>query len=121
MSAAEVAAHVAQVVGDNPAYLTFDIDFLDPAFAPGTGTPVAGGISTLKAFAILRALAGLDIRSADVVEVAPAYDSSDLTALAGATAALHCLALMAARSEENTSELQSLMRHSYAVFCLTKK
>lgn len=97
MSAAEVAACVATVVGDNPAYLTFDIDFLDPAFAPGTGTPVAGGIGTIKAFAILRALAGLDIRSADVVEVAPAYDSSDLTALAGATAALHCMALMAAR------------------------
>lgn len=97
MSAAEVAARVAEVVGDNPAYLTFDIDFLDPAFAPGTGTPVAGGIGTLKAFAILRALSGIDVRSADVVEVAPAYDSSDVTALAGATAALHCLALMAAR------------------------
>ncbi|OGS57777.1 MAG: agmatinase [Erythrobacter sp. RIFCSPHIGHO2_12_FULL_63_10] len=97
MSAAEIGARVAQVVGDNPAYLTFDIDFLDPAFAPGTGTPVAGGIGTLKAFAILRALARIDVRSADVVEVAPAYDSSDVTALAGATAALHCLALMAAR------------------------
>lgn len=97
MSAAEIGARVAAIVGDNPAYLTFDIDFLDPAYAPGTGTPVAGGITTIKAFAILRALAGIDVRSADVVEVAPAYDSSDVTALAGATAALHCLALMAAR------------------------
>lgn len=97
MSAAQVAARVAEVVGDNPAYLTFDIDFLDPAFAPGTGTPVAGGIGTIKAFAILRALAGLDIRSADVVEVAPAYDAGDVTALAAATVGLHCLALMAAR------------------------
>lgn len=97
MSAAEIGARVAEVVGDSPAYLTFDIDFLDPAFAPGTGTPVAGGISTIKAFSVLRALAGLDICSADVVEVAPAYDSSDVTALAAATAGLHCLALMAAR------------------------
>lgn len=96
MSAAEIGARVAEVVGDSPAYLTFDIDFLDPAFAPGTGTPVAGGISTIKAFSVLRALAGLDIRSADVVEVAPAYDSSDVTALAAATVGLHCLALMAA-------------------------
>ena len=98
MSAAEIGARVAEVVGDSPAYLTFDIDFLDPAFAPGTGTPVAGGISTIKAFSVLRALAGLDIRSADVVEVAPAYDSSDVTALAAATVGLHCLALMAARN-----------------------
>ncbi|KUO55926.1 MAG: agmatinase [Sphingomonadales bacterium BRH_c42] len=98
MSAAEIGARVAEVVGDSPAYLTFDIDFLDPAFAPGTGTPVAGGISTIKAFSVLRALAGLDIRSADVVEVAPAYDSSDVTALAAATVGLHCLALMADRN-----------------------
>jgi len=84
------------VVGNRPAYLTFDIDFIDPAFAPGTGTPVAGGPSTAKTFAILRELAGIDIRSADVVEVAPAYDQSDITALAAATVALHCTALMAA-------------------------
>lgn len=97
MSAEDVAARVAEVVGDNPAYLTFDIDFLDPAFAPGTGTPVAGGIGTVKTFGILRRLAGLDIRSADVVEVAPAYDTSDVTALAAATVGLHCLALIAAQ------------------------
>lgn len=97
LSAEEIATCVASVVGDNPAYLTFDVDFLDPAFAPGTGTPVAGGIGTIKAFGILRRLAGLDIRSADVVEVAPAYDAGDVTALSAATVGLHCLALMAAR------------------------
>ncbi|WP_369026736.1 agmatinase [Qipengyuania sp. RANM35] len=95
MSADEIAAHVKATVGDRPAYLTFDIDFIDPAFAPGTGTPVAGGPSTAKTFSILRRLGGLDIRGADVVEVAPAYDSGDITALAAATVALHCVALMA--------------------------
>lgn len=98
MSGEEIARHVKEVVGNRPAYLTFDIDFIDPAFAPGTGTPVAGGPSTAKTFSILRAMAGLDIRSADVVEVAPAYDSSDITALAAATVGLHCIALIAARS-----------------------
>ena len=96
MPAEIIAEAVRKVVGDRPAYLTFDIDFLDPAFAPGTGTPVAGGIGTAKALRILRALAGLDIRSADVVEVAPAYDTSDVTALAAATIAMNCVALIAA-------------------------
>lgn len=72
------------------------LDFIDPAFAPGTGTPVAGGPSTAKTFSVLRRLGGLDSRGADVVEVAPAYDAADITALAAATVALHCLALMAA-------------------------
>lgn len=97
LSGAEIAARVHRIVGDAAAYLTFDIDALDPAFAPGTGTPVPGGLSTAKAFAILRGLAGIDVRSADVVEVAPAYDTSDVTSLAAATIALHCLALMAHR------------------------
>ena len=98
LSAERVIEAVRQVVGGRPCYLTFDIDVLDPAYAPGTGTPVAGGMSTAKALRILRGLAGLDIRSADVVEVAPAYDTSDVTALAAATIALNCLALMAAKS-----------------------
>lgn len=97
LPAERVAEAIRHVVGDRPCYLTFDIDALDPAFAPGTGTPVAGGISTAKALRILRGLAGLDIRSADVVEVAPAYDSGDVTALAAATIALNCVALIAAR------------------------
>ena len=66
-------------------YLTFDIDCLDPAFAPGTGTPVCGGLTTDKVLKILRGLSGLNIIGMDVVEVAPSYDNSDVTALAAAT------------------------------------
>jgi agmatinase len=78
-------------VGDHPAYLTFDIDCLDPAFAPGTGTPVVGGLSTARTLAILQGLADLNIVGFDVVEVAPAYDHADITALAGASLALQFL------------------------------
>lgn len=84
-------------VGDAPAYLTFDIDCLDPAFAPGTGTPVIGGLSTSTALRIVRGLADLNIVGFDVVEVAPAYDQSQITALAGATLALEYLYMLASR------------------------
>ena len=83
-------------MGDHPCYVTFDIDCLDPAFAPGTGTPVVGGLNTGDAREILRGLSGLDVRGMDVVEVAPAYDVSEITALAGASIALDLLALYAA-------------------------
>ena len=76
---------VAEVVGDHPAYLTFDIDCLDPAFAPGTGTPVCGGLSTAQALEAIRGLTPFNIVGADVVEVAPVYDISEVTALAAAT------------------------------------
>ena len=89
------AARVAQIVGDHPAYLTFDIDCLDPAFAPGTGTPVPGGLSSAQAFAILRSLAPLRLVGMDVVEVAPAYDPSEVTALAAAHVAAEMLCLLA--------------------------
>jgi agmatinase len=95
LSGTAIAERIRAVVGTSPAYLTFDIDALDPAFAPGTGTPVPGGLSTAKALAVLRGLGGIDLRSADVVEVAPAYDSADVTSLAAATIALHCLAILA--------------------------
>jgi agmatinase len=95
LSATEIATQIRERVGSNPVYLTFDIDFLDPAFAPGTGTPVAGGASTIKAIEILRQLGGLNLKSADVVELAPAYDSANTSALAAATIGLHCLAIMA--------------------------
>jgi agmatinase len=88
-----VAAIRARATG--PCYLSFDIDCLDPAFAPGTGTPVVGGLSSHQALGILRGLAGLDIRGADVVEVSPPYDVSEITALAGATIALQMLCLYA--------------------------
>ena len=77
---AATAAAVRETVGDRPVYLTFDIDCLDPCFAPGTGTPVVGGLSTAQARAILRALAGLDVVGADLVEVAPPYDVAGVTA-----------------------------------------
>ena len=86
---------VLDTVGDKAAYLTFDIDCLDPAFAPGTGTPVAGGLSSAQALAILRGLGDLNFIGADVVEVAPAYDHAELTAIAAATIAHDYLVLMA--------------------------
>lgn len=93
----DVAAEIRRVVGDRPAYLTFDIDGLDPSCAPGTGTPVVGGLFTWQALAILRALQGIDLIGMDVVEVSPPYDHAEITALAGATIALELLCLYAAR------------------------
>lgn len=82
------------VIGEGPAYLSFDVDALDPAFAPGTGTPEAGGFTTREAMALLRGLAGLDIVGGDVVEVAPPYDASTVTAQAGAQMLFQILCLM---------------------------
>jgi len=93
-----VAERIREVVGDAPAYLSFDVDALDPAFAPGTGTPEIGGLFTWQAQAILRRLAGLDFRGMDVVEVSPPYDVAEITALAAATFAWEYLALLAPRS-----------------------
>ena len=84
-------------VGDHPVYLTFDIDCLDPAFAPGTGTPVCGGLSTVQALEILGGLRGINLVGMDVVEVAPAYDSAEITSLAAATLAMEMLCLYAAK------------------------
>ncbi|MGM0584477.1 MAG: agmatinase [Pseudomonadota bacterium] len=95
--AAAAAEAIRARVGDAPVYLTFDIDCLDPAFAPGTGTPVVGGLASWQALAILRALSGIDLVGMDVVEVAPAYDQAEVTALAGATIALQLLCLHAER------------------------
>ncbi|MEM1263355.1 MAG: agmatinase [Pseudomonadota bacterium] len=86
---------VHDIVGPHPCYVTFDIDCLDPAFAPGTGTPVVGGLSSATARRLLRGLAGIDVRGMDVVEVAPAYDHAEITALAGAAIAMDLLALFA--------------------------
>mgnify|MGYP001161588172 FL=1 len=95
MACDDIVAAIKDRVGDMPIYLTFDIDCLDPAYAPGTGTPVVGGMSTDKVLKILRGLAGINIVAADVVEVAPAYDHADITALAGATIGLEIMYLMA--------------------------
>lgn len=88
-----VAAQIKEVVGDRPVYLTFDIDCLDPAFAPGTGTPVWGGLSSGQAAAILRDLAGINMVGGDVVEVSPPYDTSGATAIAGAHVAMELICL----------------------------
>jgi len=93
--ATATAARVREIVGDNKVYLTFDIDCLDPAFAPGTGTPVCGGLSTFQALQTLRGMAGINLVGMDVVEVAPAYDVGEITALAAATLAAEFLCLFA--------------------------
>jgi agmatinase len=97
-----IAAEVRRIVGDRKAYLTFDIDCLDPSCAPGTGTPVCGGLTTYQALEIVRGLAPqgaapVDLVGMDVVEVAPAYDVGEITALAGATLAAEFLCVLAAR------------------------
>ncbi len=89
-----VAARIRAVVGEQPCYLSFDIDALDPAFAPGTGTPEVGGLASWQAQAILRRLVGLRFVGMDIVEVAPAYDVSEITALAAATIVWEYLALL---------------------------
>ena len=92
-----VAERVCDIVGDNKAYLTFDIDCLDPAFAPGTGTPVCGGLSTWQAQTIIRGLTATDFVSMDLVEVAPVYDVGEITSLAGASLLLDYFCLLASR------------------------
>jgi agmatinase len=94
---AAVAEEIRRVVGDNLAYVTFDVDFLDPAYAPGTGTPVVGGPSSADARRILRGLRGLNVIGGDVVEVSPPFDTAgQTTALVGATIAFDVLDLMIA-------------------------
>ena len=88
---------IKTIVGDNPAYLTFDIDCLDPSYAPGTGTPVCGGLTSHQAIEILRGLVGINIVGMDMVEVAPAYDVGEITALAAAALAMEMLYLYASR------------------------
>ena len=95
-------AAIRERVGDRKCYVSFDIDFLDPAFAPGTGTPVVGGFSTHHALSLIRGLAGLHIVGMDVVEVSPPYDLSELTALAGASIAQELLAAYASRFPDKT-------------------
>ena len=84
-----------EVAGSDPCYLTFDVDGVDPAFAPGTGTPVVGGLTSFEALNMMRAFRGLKFIGGDVVEVAPAYDSSDITSLLAATIVFEIAALIA--------------------------
>ncbi|CAA0093862.1 Guanidinopropionase [Starkeya nomas] len=91
----DVMAEVHAIVGHQPTYVTFDIDGIDPSQAPGTGTPEIGGFSTREAQAMVRLLDGLDIIGADLVEVAPPFDPSGLTALTGATILFELLCVLA--------------------------
>lgn len=95
LTAEAIVKQIKARVGNNPVYITFDIDCLDPAYAPGTGTPVAGGPSTAKMLSVLRQLGDLNIVGSDVVEVAPAYDHAEITAIAGATVAMYMVGLRA--------------------------
>lgn len=94
---ANTLERIIDIVGDAPVYLTFDIDGLDPAYAPGTGTPVCGGLSTDCALKIMRGLAPLNLVGMDLVEVAPPYDHAEITSLAAATLALEFLCVLASR------------------------
>ena len=97
MGVKEVIKEALMIVGDGPTYISFDVDGLDPVFAPGTGTPEVGGITTIEAQTLLRGLKGLDFIGADVVEVAPPFDQTGNTALVGATMMYEILCLLADR------------------------
>ena len=90
-----VIEEARKVVGDGPTYVSFDVDGLDPVFAPGTGTPEIGGYSTFDAQKMIRGLRGLDLIGGDVVEVAPPFDPSGNTALVGATLMFEILCVLA--------------------------
>jgi agmatinase len=94
---AAIVERIRAVAGDAAVYLSFDIDALDPAFAPGTGTPEVGGLATWQAQAIVRRLTGLQFVGMDLVEVSPPYDVAETTALAGATMVWEYLSLLAAQ------------------------
>lgn len=96
-SPAETVRQIKEVIGDRPCYLTWDIDALDPAYAPGTGTPVWGGLTSAQAIAMLRGLAGINIVGGDVVEVSPPFDTTGATAIAGAHVGTEILQLLGAR------------------------
>jgi agmatinase len=95
LGVAGVVAGVRARIGDAPLYVSIDIDVLDPAHAPGTGTPEAGGLTSRELLGILRGLAGLNLIGADVVEVAPAYDHAEITAVAASHVAYELISLMA--------------------------
>jgi len=97
----ETARRVRQILGDHPTYLSFDIDGLDPAYAPGTGTPVWGGLTSAQAARILREIAGINIKGGDVVEVSPPFDTTGATAIAGAHVATEIICLLGWNMRDN--------------------
>ena len=95
ISTTAIIAQTKAVIGNGPVYVSFDNDSLDPAFAPGTGTPEAAGLTPREVREILRSMKGLNIVGGDVVEVAPAYDSTTNTAMNAAQVLFEILSLMA--------------------------
>jgi guanidinopropionase len=102
LGTARTVKKIHDVVGDGPAYISFDIDSLDPAFAPGTGTPEVGGLTTREALELVRGCAGLDVIGGDVVEVAPQYDATTNTAQAAAQMLFEILAVVALARSRST-------------------
>src|SRR5690606_31157958 len=100
----EVAAMLRERIGDRPLYISIDIDVLDPAHAPGTGTPEAGGLTSRELLEILRGLAGANLVGADVVEVAPPYDHAEITSIAASHVAYDLVSLLALRKNERSEE-----------------
>ena len=96
-SVADIVTQVRSRLGDKPVYVSVDIDVLDPAHAPGTGTPEVAGLTTRELFTTLRGLRGIDVVGADVVEVSPSYDHAAITGLAAAHTAWELIALIACR------------------------
>jgi agmatinase len=107
LGATGVIERIRQRVGERPTYISIDVDVLDPAFAPGTGTPEAGGLSSRELLAILRGLASLNIIGADIVEVDPAYDHAEITGIAAAHVAYELISSMAARPDQADTRLPS--------------
>jgi agmatinase len=100
---ASIASRITECVGDRPLYITFDIDGIDPAFAPGTGTPVPGGLTSREAIALLRGLAGVRLVGMDLVEVCPALDHADITCHLAAHLLYEGLSLLAIRQTHESS------------------
>lgn len=105
-------AKVRERLGDTPVYLSVDIDVLDPAFAPGTGTPEMGGLHSRELLRLLRGLNGINIVGADVVEVAPAYDHADITSLAAATVVFDMMGLMVNSGNLRTAQDEQLLEEA---------
>jgi guanidinopropionase len=108
LGAEAVVAEARRIAGDGPVYVSFDVDGLDPVYAPGTGTPEIGGFSTAEAQQMIRGLAGLDLVGGDVVEVAPPFDPSGNTALVGATMMWEILCVLAPAVHRRKHRMQRL-------------
>jgi agmatinase len=106
LGSAAVAERIRARVGDRPAFISFDIDVVDPAYAPGTGTPEPGGPSSHDLLAIVRSLTGIDFVGFDVVEVIPAYDPAEQTAFLAANLAYEMLSLVACRRRRAKDALE---------------